>query len=274
MENIDLTRVLPNGTESMLIGGGILLLSVILAMVMVIKMRWKGRFMPFMCGVAAYVIFVFACVNLLVSAFAMIPSIDNAFTYNPQAYTIVYTLVATVGFLVARVVISKMIIERYETKGDVYMAGLGIGAGDCILYGMTAVSYYVWCIAINSEGGLAASFEGMAAEEIISTYESISILFDAPAILWLLMGVSAVMDMLIQFALMNITYGVVKEQLSKNWYSISAIIYFVSAVIFQMYDITSVVSIAVTFAIKLVIFAAAMYYTMRVAAKEIEYVED
>ena len=92
------------------------------------------------------------------SAFALIPSVDMAFSYNQHAYTIVHCVVA-VAFLAARVVLGNMITQRYDTRGDVYIAGMGLGIGDGILYGVTAVSYYVWCIAIRNEG-LEQAFSG------------------------------------------------------------------------------------------------------------------
>lgn len=217
-------------------------------------------------------IFVFVCVNLIMSAFALIPSVDMAFSYNQHAYTIVYCVVASVAFLAARVVLGNMITQRYDTRGDVYMAGMGLGIGDGILYGVTAVSYYVWCIAIRNEG-LEQAFQGLSNSDITSTYESVSTLFNAPIALWLLMGLGCIMDMLIHFALTNATYGVITGSLPKYWYALSTGIYFVNAISFQLYDSSSMVSIAVSFAIKLIIFAASMYYTLSVAGKQIKYGE-
>ena len=152
MEGIDLTLQLPDGVEGMIMAGGILLLSFFIVMFIVVKKRWKGKLMPFFLGFITYTVFVFMCVNLITSALALIPSVDMAFTYNQTAYIIVYYLLAGIAFLIARMVLTRMLTERFETRGDVYMAGLGLGIGDSILYGVTAVSYYVWCIAIRSEG--------------------------------------------------------------------------------------------------------------------------
>ena len=81
------------------------------------------------------------------------------------------------------------------------------------------------------------------------------------------MGLGCIMDMLIHFALTNATYGVITGSLPKYWYALSTGIYFVNAISFQLYDSSSMVSIAVSFAIKLIIFAASMYYTLSVAGK-------
>ena len=175
MEGIDLLQTLPSGVEGMIMAGGILMLSFFIVMFIVVKKRWEGKVVPFFLGLLSYVIFVFVCVNLIMSAFALIPSVDMAFSYNQHAYTIVYCVVASVAFLAARVVLGNMITQRYDTRGDVYMAGMGLGIGDGILYGVTAVSYYVWCIAIRNEG-LEQAFQGLSNSDITSTYESVSTL--------------------------------------------------------------------------------------------------
>ena len=253
MEGIDLLQTLPSGVEGMIMAGGILMLSFFIVMFIVVKKRWEGKVVPFFLGLLSYVIFVFICVNLIMSAFALIPSVDMAFSYNQHAYTIVYCVVASVAFLAARVVLGNMITQRYDTRGDVYMAGMG-------------------CIAIRNEG-LEQAFQGLSNSDITSTYESVSTLFNAPIALWLLMGLGCIMDMLIHFALTNATYGVITGSLPKYWYALSTGIYFVNAISFQLYDSSSMVSIAVSFAIKLIIFAASMYYTLSVAGKQIKYGE-
>ena len=81
------------------------------------------------------------------------------------------------------------------------------------------------------------------------------------------------MDMLIQFALVNTAYGQLKGYLPGYWSMLSVGIYFVNAISFQLYDSQSVVSIAISFAVKLVIFAASMYYALYVAGRQIKYEE-
>ena len=144
MEGIDLLQTLPSGVEGMIMAGGILMLSFFIVMFIVVKKRWEGKVVPFFLGLLSYVIFVFVCVNLIMSAFALIPSVDMAFSYNQHAYTIVYCVVASVAFLAARVVLGNMITQRYDTRGDVYMAGMGLGIGDGILYGVS--SGFILCM--------------------------------------------------------------------------------------------------------------------------------
>lgn len=273
MENIDLTQTLPANVSTMVTAGGILMLSMLIVLLIVVIKRWHGRFMPMLLGILAYVVFVFVCTNLLTSALSLIPSVDLAFEYNPVSYTLVYYIIAAATFTLARVLVAHMLTGRYERRGDVYMAGIGLGIGECVLYGLTTLSYSVWCMAVNSEG-LAGALADFTPEEALQTYRSIESLFTAPQILWLLMGISVILDLFIQLALTNVMFGVAKGVLSKIWYGISAGIYFISAVSFQLYNEGSVVSIAVSFAVKIAIFAAVMYYTFNVACKEISYSED
>lgn len=273
MENIDFTQALPEGTSSMLSAGGIFMLSALIVLVVVIIKRWKARIMPGILGVIAYAVFVFIFANLATSALALLPGVDNVFYNNPATYNIVYAMFAAVGFTFARIICGYMLNERFERKGDVYLAGIGISAGDCLLYGMTAISYVTWCTAIQS-GQAQDMLVQLASEEVATTYETVSMLFTAPVILWLLLGINCVLDMVLNIALMNVVFGAVKGDLSKWWYGISGAITFISMLSFQLYNHESIVSIALCFAVKLVIFAAAMYYTFKVEGKKVCYEED
>ena len=250
METIDLTQTLPAGTSSMLSAGGILMLSAIIVLVVVIMKRWKARVMPGILGVIAYAVFVFIFANLATSALALIPSIDNTFYNNPATYN-----------------------ERFERKGDVYLAGIGLSIGDSLLYGMTAISYITWCTAIQA-GQAQDMLAQLAAEEVTTTYETVSALFTTPSVLWLLLGVNCILDMVLNIALMNVIFGVIKGNLAKWWYGVTAAVTFFAMISFQLYNQESIASIAVSFAVKLVIFAVTIYYTFRVAGKEIEYSDD
>lgn len=273
MEGIDLTRALPQNLEAMIAGGGMIALSFIIVMITIVMKRWKGRILPLLMGLIVYLIIVFMIPNLLISALALIPNIEVAFEYNPTAYIVIYSALVAVASLAAKYILNAMLLERYERKGDVYMAGIGLGIGDVVLYAMTAVSSYVWCLAIYNEG-LSAAFAGMSDAEMASTYESIEMLYSSPSFIWILFGLNAVMDMLVQFALTNAVYGAVKHQLNNNVYVVSAVITFISLISFQLYDEASVTSIMICFAIKVLACAAAIYYSFRIAAGGIEYSED
>lgn len=273
MENFDFTQALPSDVSAMLTAGGILLLSAIIVLVIVITKRWKARIMPGILGVIAYIVFVFIFTNLTTSALALLPSVDHVFYNNPSTYIIVYAIIAAVGYTLARIVTAYMLKDRFERQGDVYLAGIGLSLGDSILYGITTISYITWCTAINNNG-MDMMLAEFSAEEAAETLETISVLFTAPSILWLLLGVSYVLDIVINIALINVVFGAVKGNLSKWWYGISAGIGFFATISFQLYDTDSIASILICFAIKLVIFAAAMYYTFKTAGKEIEYSDD
>lgn len=274
METIDLTQTLPAGTSSMLSAGGILMLSAIIVLVVVIMKRWKARVMPGILGVIAYAVFVFIFANLATSALALIPSIDNIFYNNPATYNIVYALFATAGFTAARVVTGYMLNERFERKGRwSILQEAGLSTATAFLYGMTAISYITWCTAIQA-GQAQDMLAQLAAEEVTTTYETVSALFTTPSVLWLLLGVNCILDMVLNIALMNVIFGVIKGNLAKWWYGVTAAVTFFAMISFQLYNQESVASIAVSFAVKLVIFAVTIYYTFRVAGKEIEYSDD
>lgn len=273
MENIDLSLTLPAGVELMVGAGGILLLSAIIVLFIVIKKRFKGRVLPFLLGMAIYLVIVFTVTNVLTTLLSLIPSVSEAFTYNPQSYAVVSSIFTAVACVAARYILNSMLVGRREKKGDIYMAGIGLGAGEAILYGMTVISYYIWCLGINSEG-LAVVFADISADQVEATFESIRLLFTAPIYLWLLLGVNAVFDLLVQFALTNVAYGLVKKQLPGYWYIASAIVSFISVFVFQIYDGNSVVSIAIAFAVKALLTAVVLYYTFSVLSKEMEYSED
>ena len=163
---------------------------------------------------------------------------------------------------------------RVSPKGErVYLAGIGLSIGDSLLYGMTAISYITWCTAIQA-GQAQDMLAQLAAEEVTTTYETVSALFTTPSVLWLLLGVNCILDMVLNIALMNVIFGVIKGNLAKWWYGVTAAVTFFAMISFQLYNQESIASIAVSFAVKLVIFAVTIYYTFRVAGKEIEYSDD
>ena len=96
-------------------------------------------------------------------------------------------------------------------------------------------------------------------------------LFYAPSVIWLLMGVSAAIDIVLHVLLTTVIYGVVKSYVPSMWHAISAIIYAAVIIPFQVYDSTSMTSIGICFAIKLVIFVAAAYYISKNVLKNIQY---
>ncbi len=271
MDTIDFNQTLPSGITFMLQAGGFLAVSIFLVMFIVIKKRWKGRMTPFFLGLTVFA-FVRIFVMLTESALALIPSVDIAFSYNPIALTIVDCLLCAAGYVAGRIVLCKVLEERFERKGDIYLGGLGLGFGDALLYGFTVVSYFVWCIGIEGSG-LEAALSEISGEELIATYQSISDLFVAPVILWLFMGVSTVIDMILQMALMTVTFGIEKKTLPSMFHGICFVINVVSVITFQIYDVNSITSISILFAVKLIIFAVVVYYIFNVVGKKVQYEE-
>lgn len=273
MENIDFTQVLPDGVMMMLGAGGILLLSVAIVLIIIIAQRWKGRFLPLLLGGVSYLIVVFIFTNLFTSALAMIPSVDVVFQNDPLSYNIVYNIVAVATFTISRVLMAHMFVGRFERKGDIYLGGIGLGLGDAVLYGITAITYYTASMGIQASG-LESLFSDMTPEQMTSSYESLAALFVAPAFLWLLNGISCVLDLVLNIALMNAVYGAVKKYCPSWTIWATAGINFASSLSFQLFDQQSPISIAIWFAVKLIIFAASMYYLVQIVGKEIKYSED
>ncbi len=270
-DTIDYSLTLAAGTTGMLMAGGILALSVFIVMFIVIKKRWGAKILPFFIG-----LFMFSLVRIFVmlaeSVLMLVPSIEYAFDYNDTALTVIDCILATVGYMAARWGLAKMISGKYDRQGDVLMSGLGLGFGDAVLYGFTVISNYVWCIAIDN-GTLSEAFDGLTQSEALTTFQSLSDLFYAPAILWAVMGASAVIDMILQMLLATTVYGVVKSYVPSVFNIICAVIYAAVVISFQLYDSTSLTSIAVCFLIKVVLFAAAAYYLSKKVLNRISYQE-
>lgn len=273
MENLDLTQTVQPGASGMLTAGGILVLSAIIVLSIVIVKRWNGRVIPAIFGVLAYSVFVFIFANLFTSVLILIPSIEQMFDYNRTAYQIVYAMAVAVGYTVARMVMSYLLKDRYERRGDIYFTGIGLAIGECLIYGMTVITYITWCTALSSDTleHLLAEFSG---DEMIKMYQSIEMLFTAPAVLWLLMGVSYVLDIVLNIALLHLVYGAVKGFVPKWWIGASMGVQFLASVSFQVYQAESLVSILLCFGVKVIVFVAAVYGSFRMAGQEIAYEDD
>ena len=68
---------------------------------------------------------------------------------------------------------------------------------------------------------------------------------------------------------MNVIFGVIKGNLAKWWYGVTAAVTFFAMISFQLYNQESVASIAVSFAVKLVIFAVTIYYTFALRVRRL-----
>ena len=146
---INLDAGIPAGAESMLSAGGILMLSAFIVLIIVVIKRWNGRFINVVAGIFAYSIFVFIFANLCMSVLSLIPSIDQIFSYNTTAYTIIYSILSACGITLARYVLARFMNGRFERKGDIYLSGIGLAVGDGFLYGLTVLSSISIATAYN-----------------------------------------------------------------------------------------------------------------------------
>ena len=254
---ISLENGIPAGAENMLSAGGILLLSAFIVLTIVVIKRWNGRFVNVLAGAFAYSIFVFICCNLIMSALALIPSIDEAFTNNSTAYTVVYSILAAVAMTFARYVLCRFMNGRFERKGDIYLSGIGLALGDGVLYGLTD-----------------AMMAGLTQNDTETFYQTLGNLVNAPSYLWLLMGIAFTLDVILSIALSAAIQAYVKGVASYMTGCYVAIIQFASYISFQIFDYSSPVSIIVCFVIKMVIDIAAIAYVFKVVVREMNYAND
>lgn len=282
MENIDIDfgQTVSSGAVSMIVAGAILVLSVLIVAIIITAKRWKGRFVPLLLGVLSYVVFGFMFSQMFMSIIRLIPSVDMSFTYNSSSYIVVYNIVFAVGLAIARWFTVKLMTDKYNREGDVILAGTGIALGDAVMmYGLSVLSYYVYAQAISASG-LQKVVEdmlssGLSAEEVMTEYTSnMAQLFNAPELLWLIMGLATVLDILLNIILCMVAYGSVKKQINYMFPYYAIIIQFVSNILFQVYNPYSLVNIIILFAVKLVVVIGTILYTKQFIMKEIKYSDD
>ena len=90
--NINYDKTVSNATVSMISAGAILVISVLIVLLVLVIKRWKGRFIPLALGVLSYVEFGFMFSQLLMSVLSLIPNVDLSFTYNTNAYVVLYNI--------------------------------------------------------------------------------------------------------------------------------------------------------------------------------------
>lgn len=212
MADIDLTQTVSKDTVNYLGMCGVLILSAIFILMFIFFKRYKARFIPLLMGILGYVIFPFFAYNIISSIFISIPGVEEGFSYNVIMLKIIILIIFIAMFTVARIVIGKILFQNYDRPGDILNFGLGIGLCDAIMYAFSTLTLTVWSIGINSSG-MAELFKDFSETEMISNYDSISIMFTAPSILWILLAVSAVMDIVLNCGLAVIIYGVISKKI-------------------------------------------------------------
>lgn len=270
---INLDAGIPSGAENMLSAGGILMLSAFIVLIIVVIKRWDGRFINVLAGIFAYSIFVFIFANLCMSALALIPSIDQTFSTNTTAYTIIYSILAAVGMTLARYVLTRFMIGRFERKGDIYLSGIGLAVGDGVLYGLTVISSISIATAYNNMG-LDTMVAGLTENDTETFYKTLGNLFNAPGYLWLLMGIAFTVDIILSMALSAAMHAYVKQQISHMWASYIIIIQFASYIAFQVFNYSSQSSIIICFIVKMIVDIAAIAYIFKVIIGEMKYAND
>lgn len=270
---INLDAGIPAGAENMLSAGGILMLSAFIVLIIVIIKRWNGRFINVLAGIFAYSIFVFIFSNLLMSALALIPYIDQTFTYNTTAYTIICSIISAFGITLARYILVRFMSGRFDRKGDVYLSGVGLAVGDGVLYGLTVVSSLSIATAYNNMG-LDTMIAGLTEHDTETFYSTLANLLEAPAYLWLIMGVAFTVDIILSMALSAAMHAYVNGKISYMWPSYICIIQFASYIAFQVFDYSSQTSIIICFAIKMIVDIAAIAYIFKVIVGEMKYADD
>lgn len=269
-------KTLSNNVMSYITAGGVLFLSVVIVATIIIFRRWNGRVVPFIFSIITYGIFGFIFAQLVVSALAMIPSVDYAFTYNQNAYNLVSTIALVIGLGIARWFILKMMISRYERPGDVYLAGLGLGIGQGIFnYGISILAFYVNAQVLINQGEVTEDFitnliDGLSDTNITSLADTFSQLFNAPEAIWALLGLAAVLDLFLNLFLMVATFGAMKKNINYMWSWYAIAIQLVSILAFSVYDYTSIISIIICFIVKTIITVGAIIIINKVS-KTIEY---
>ena len=272
--NINYDKTVSNATVSMISAGAILVISVLIVLLVLVIKRWKGRFIPLALGVLSYVVFGF------MSVLSLIPNVDQSFTYNTNAYVVIYNILLAAGFGIARWFTAKMMTDRYNRTGDVLMAGTGLAIGDTVItYALSMFTFFVYAQAISANGlekFISDMFNsGMAESDVITLYTSnVSQLIDSPAILWFLMAVSAVLDIALNIMLFMVVYGVVKKQVNYMYAYYAIIAQFVSNIMFQLYNAFSLTNIIVLFIVKLVIVGGIALFIKQFIMKEIKYSND
>lgn len=269
MENIDLTQTVAGSTVNMLSAGGIVIISCIFVLMFIFFKRYRAKPIPLLSGIIGYIVFCFMGYSLVSSFVYMIPGVSSLSTDNSQALTVLFLIISVLMFTIARVVLAKMVEGKYEGPGDVLILGLGLGLGDALMYAFSTLMLIVWCSGINSSG-LEEVFRDFTETDAISTYNSISLLFTAPSILWILFAVSAVMDMVMNIGISMIIFGTNSGKLPSYWYAITAAMHFMIVLPFKFYSETSLNGILAPFAIKTLAFVAVMYIIYQINTKYLD----
>lgn len=270
MGDIDLTKTVSSDVTLYLNTGAIILVITILALMVILFWRYKGKVIPLFLGILGYVTFIGVAYNMVAALIYAIPGVEDYYKDNRVPLTLVYVVVSVLLFTIGRILCTKIMYSRYNKPGDVLNLGFGLGLGDALSCVLSTVALAVWAAGINSVG-LAELLKNLNEKDAVNTYHSVSTLFSTPSIFWLALCISTVLDIILSCALAILIYGVISKKLSAKWYAFSAGINFLVVLPFQLYDNSTTAGIMVPFCIKVILFVVAMVVIYRV---DIDYVGD
>lgn len=266
MENIDLTQSLPAGVTSYLGAGGIIIISAIIILLFIFIKNYKGKIAPLLLGILSYVVFMIMGYNLIVTLCFMIPGFTASYEYNEILFTILFLVVFVLLMTVGRIVSIKIMQANYDQAGDMLNFGLGLGVCDAIICAFSTLTLMIYATGINNVG-MEALFKDFTEAEIISSYNTISSLFTSPVYFWAILGLSAVIDLILNCGLAIIVFGAVTKKIPSWWYMASAGMNFAVILPFKLYDTSSSFGIIFPFAIKTILFMASILVIYKVDNK-------
>lgn len=261
--NIDLTQTVPSETITYLNLSQILIISTIVILTFVFFKRYKSRFMPLVTGILGNVIFTVIGYNLITYLIFSIPGMNEGYENNQLILKLMFFIVYIILFTLARYIVGRYLFQIYNRPGDILSFGLGMGICDGIMYSVTSITFSIWSTGINKTG-MVELFKDFSESEITTTYNSISTLFTSPSILWVLLGLSVIIDILLNCGLAVIIYGAINKKITSIWVYISALINYVVIIPFKIYDETSYNNIVTLFLIKTILFVGSMYIIYRI----------
>lgn len=262
---IDMTQTVPESTVSLINTGGMVMLSVFLILAFIFFVRYKSKIVPLLLGIFAYIIFIFMGAAMMTN---MLPEFARPNGRAGGIEICITALIMTVFSAIARVCIANIMKNRYEGPGDALIAGLGFGVGDAAVYGFSTIMVLsVLATAINQTGleELLLNSELPPSEAVELYISTVLPLINVPPIVWLLMGISLSMDMIMNIGLMMINCGAASGRLNTVWYAVSAAINFVMLIPFTFNSTyyRTLFDALLPFGIKVIMFAVFVFVVVK-----------
>lgn len=264
MDSIDLTQQIPAGAQMYLGAGGIVIISVIFILLFISFKRFKSKFIPLLIGVVAYILFGYLLYNGCAALFLSIPGMYSAYNAGAVPPIMITTAIVALLYTIARIIISKCMDKSLNSAGDSINYGIGLGLGNAVLYALTVLMLMTFASAVETNG-MTGIFEQITnPEELQSIYDSYRPIFTNVPYVWLLLGLSYSMDIVLNAGLAVIVTGVSKGKIPKVWYVLTGVINFAVLLPYDLYDGTTAIGSILPFVIKSVLFVAAIYIIVRV----------